>query len=557
VASKTPGVPPITDGTVRAIDEGRNIDSRARAAVHELAGQYKFLHLHLAFPDVFARSDGFDAVLGNPPWDRVKLQEKEFFAARDPSVAEARTAAVRKRLIKELEATESVLHREFQTALRRAEGTSALLRRSERYPLCGRGDVNTYMVFAELMRNSINPLGRAGIIVPSGIATDDTTKHFFSDLVERSSLVSLYDFENRKKLFAAPDSRMKFCLLTCSGSDRPHEEAAFVFFAHDVTDVDDPERRFSLTGEDFARINPNTRTCPIFRSRRDATITRSIYRRVPVLLREDDPHGNPWGVTFQAMFHMSNDSRLFREREDLESEEFVLCGNQFVRPEYQHGSYVGGGESSPRTDRYLPLYEGKMATLYDHRAADVVKSPTATQRQRQPRYLSADEKLSATRLALPLDWVSATHVRDRTQCGSSLLGFNALTSATNERTAICTALPAVAVGHSEPLIWSSEYPHLLMATINSLSVDYIARQKVGGTNMTLGYLKQFPVLSPKAIQPHARFVDPAVLELVYTAWDMMAFANDIGYSGPPFRWDDERRQALSVVATEGSVDAVG
>ncbi|MCY3924760.1 MAG: N-6 DNA methylase [bacterium] len=545
VAPKSPADPPITDGTVRAINERRDIDSRARAAVQDLATQYKFLHLHLAFPHVFARSGGFDAVLGNPPWDRVKLLEREFFAARDPVVADAPTAAVRKRLIEELKADDPVLHREFVVALRQAESGSALLRLSGRYPLCGRGDVNTYSVFAELMRNAISPIGRAGMIVQSGIATDDTTKHFFSDLVEQRSLVSLYDFENRRGVFPAVDSRMRFCLLTCSGPDRPVDDVAFVFFAHEIPDLDDPERRFTLTAEDFARINPNTRTCPIFRTQRDATITRAIYRRVPILIREDDPQDNSWGISFQAMFHMANDSHLFREQEDLESEGYVLLGNHFVLPECEGGQRLHVEQGNPRDDRYLPLYEGKMATFYDHRAADVVKSPTAAQRQRQPRYLADEEKQDATRLPLPLDWVSESHVRDRSGVHRGwLLGFNDLTSATNERTTACTALPVTAVGNSEPLARTIADAHRLLAVLNSFVLDFVARQKVGGVHMNYLYLKQLPVLLPDVVKMHAHRIDSSVLELVYTAWDMRPFAKSLGCSGPPFRWDDKRRSLI-------------
>ena len=545
VASKTPDDPPITDGTVRSVTEGRDIDPHAHGAVLGLTEQYKFLHLHLAFPEVFDRSNGFDAVLGNPPWDRVKLLEREFFAARDPLVADARTAAVRKRRIEELKAADPALHREFRAALRQAEGTSAVLRHSGRYPLCGRGDVNTYAVFAELMRKATSPTGRAGMIVQSGIATDDTTKHFFSDLVEKGSLVSLYDFENRRGIFPGIDSRMKFCLLTLLGSDRRVRESTFSFFAHGVADLDDPERRFTLLADDFARINPNTRTCPIFRTQRDATITQSIYRRVPILIREDNSNGNPWHISFQAMFHMSNDSHLFREREELEAEGYVLSGNHYVRPGYQDGLGADAGEECSIANRYLPLYEGKMATFYDHRAADVVKSPTAAQRQRQPRYLSSAEKENPTRVALPLDWVSEASVRERAGVHTGwLLGFNDLTSATNERTTVCTALPVTAVGNKEPLARTNTDAHLLLAALNSFIVDYTARQKVGGTNMNFFHFRQLPVPPPYAFQSHADLIESAVLELVYTSWDMVPFANVLGCADPPYRWDDERRSLL-------------
>ena len=121
--------------------------------------------------------------------ERVKLQEKEFFSQHDYAIAAAPTAAARKRLIADLKTSDPALREVFEQDLRRAEGTSVLLRNSGRFPLAGRGDVNTYAVFAELMANGISPTGRVGTIVPTGIATDDTTKYLFGDLVENSRLV--------------------------------------------------------------------------------------------------------------------------------------------------------------------------------------------------------------------------------------------------------------------------------------------------------------------------------------------------------------------------------
>lgn len=129
-------------------------------------------------------------------------------------------------------------------------------------------------------------------MLPSGIATDDTTKLYFQDVVQRGALVSLFDFEN-KGIFPSVHSSYKFCLFTAgSGRALPAgrkagEIAGFVFFAHSVDDLNDPERRFSLSAAHIALLNPNTRTCPIFRSRRDAELTKTIYRKVPILIREE------------------------------------------------------------------------------------------------------------------------------------------------------------------------------------------------------------------------------------------------------------------------------
>ena len=148
-----------------------------------IADDYGLFHWELAFPHVLARG-GFDVVLGNPPWERVKLQEQEFFAKREPSIAMARNAAERKKLIAALPATNPVLRREWSRATRFAHGQGHFVRQSGRYPLCGKGDVNTYALFAEHNLEVLGPHGCAGFIVPSGIATDDTTKDYFQAIVK-------------------------------------------------------------------------------------------------------------------------------------------------------------------------------------------------------------------------------------------------------------------------------------------------------------------------------------------------------------------------------------
>jgi hypothetical protein len=163
-----------------------------------LASQASFFHWELAFPEVFrpagAKAGGFDVVLGNPPWERIKLQETEWFAERNPAIAQAPNADARKKMIARLEKDGDPLFGEYQAALHVAEAASIFIRQSGLYPLCGRGDVNLFSVFTELARSLLAPVGRLGIIVPSGIATDDTTKDFFADLVEKRVLVCLYDF---------------------------------------------------------------------------------------------------------------------------------------------------------------------------------------------------------------------------------------------------------------------------------------------------------------------------------------------------------------------------
>ena len=183
---------------------------------------------------------------------------------------------------------------------RRAPATC--LRNSGRYPLNGRGDVNTYAVFAELFRTLTDPRGRAGVIVPTGIATDATTQYFFKDLVTTGSLAALYDFENAAPIFDGVHSQLQVLPAHHGRAQQPRTRRQLRVLPARPRRAS-TSARFALTPDEITLLNPNTGTCPVFRTRRDAEITLGIYRRVPVLINEakvaaGDPDGNPWGVSF-------------------------------------------------------------------------------------------------------------------------------------------------------------------------------------------------------------------------------------------------------------------
>ena len=522
VTPKTPDHPAITDDTVREITEGHHLPPPGtRDHIVSLADEYQFLHPHIAFPDIHA-AGGFDAVVGNPPWGRIKLQEKKWFAQRSPEIASAPNKAARARLIKALRTQDPRLYQEFQVARHHAERTSALIRNSGRYPLSAKGDINTYQIFADLMRSA----GRwAGMIVPSGIASDHQTKDFFNDLVQTRSLVSLYDFENRRGLFPSVHRSYKFCLLTLTDQHRPSDAARFVFFAHEVADIDDPEKNFSLTPDDLMLFNPNTRTAPTFRTRRDAEITTGIYRRVPVLIREGVPDGNPWGVSFQRMFDMSNDSGLFRTRRQLEDAGWTLRGNHFVRGD----------------DRYLPLYVLAMVHQYDHR--------WATFDNGKYRDVTEAEKQDPTYVAQPEYWVPMRETDQRIGDDRSyLLGWRDVARSTDTRTLIFSPHPRAGAGNPLPQFVPSleriRSAASVTAIMNSFACDYASRQKLGGIHLNFFYLRQLAVLPPNRLRSYEAFIERGVLELCYTAWDMFDFANALGWRGPPFRWDLKRRTLI-------------
>ncbi|RQV60321.1 SAM-dependent DNA methyltransferase [Burkholderia cenocepacia] len=633
------------------------------AAARHACAQARVLHWWLAFPHI-AEQGGFSVMLGNPPWEVSQLGEEEFFAARAPEIASL-SGEHRKRAIAALEQEHPRLWQDYQEEKRRFDASNLFYRASSRYPLTAVGKINTYRLFAEAFLQGTVSHGNAGIIVPTGIATDDTAKDFFGHVAGSGRLVSLFDFENSNGVFPGVHRSYKFCLLTLGQA----EIASFVCFATQVSHLSDIRRHFTLTPQEFALINPNTRTCPVFRSQRDAELTKKLYRQAPVLIREAveneageiiEPEANPWGIRFsQGLFNMTSDSGLF------------------IDPE----------------PPLLPLYEGKLIHQFDHRWATFI--PTAgivhanwpsqdcteeehtdpaykpitrycvnqnevlAQIARVPRAISkawlAEHKADAPdakRSAMEALWlalaqwvaielfhreagnpesngnysdaqklhatprVERTLARDYPACATALLhnkiaGKKAVTEfakwalqesnlslsddelgilqdiatqaisnardnalhaelntwmnrrsprwlmgwrrnarSTDDRTTIATVIPRVGVGDSIFLyvtagVFEAAANAALLANLNSLPLDFVARQKVGGMNYSFYYFKQLPILPPdRYTETDLAFIVPRVLELTYTAHDLADWATDLGYTGPPFSWDSKRRALL-------------
>ena len=668
-ARSLPDMPVPTTEAVWRCASGQSVPEALLQSASDVASEARALHWPLAFPQVMWRG-GFDAVVGNPPWERIKLQEQEFFSARSKAIADAKNKAARTKLIKGLAAAvsgtpEHRLYADFLKAKRLAEAASAFTRRSGRFPLTGTGDVNTYALFAEhfcrLSRatTSAASLGRAGLIVPTGIATDSSTSAFFGDLVTSKRLSALIDFENREKLFAAVDSRMKFAIL-CIG---PAEQAEFCFFLLNTTMLEDKERRYFLRPDQIAHLNPNTKTAPVCRSRADAELTMKLYHRAPVLVADavqsDGSDPNPWGISFQRMFDMSNDSGLFRGIPELEKAGFTRSGTDWEN---------GDGR------RYVPLFEAKMIHHFDHRWAtyvgDEVAEPdedrdddddqdeddgkgtrdvTLSEKQNPdfeptPRYwvpedevrlraarvparlksayrkgdadgcLSvlaewvlgstpgldpqnvirsvrpAEERLIATlgRRAVSSDvvgrslakWIGKVAERARDMQRETpltdddlrfikegpkpvleltelllnhfqpkwLLGWRDICRSNDERTVIANVIPRFGTGDKILLMHHNMNEKLAatkLALLNSLVMDYCARQKYCGTSFKYYYMKQLPGVTPDAFSDfEVQFTVGKVLELTYTSHAMRPWAEDLGYTGAPFAFDPDRRALL-------------
>lgn len=544
VQHKRPGDPAITTSTLDAVRDG-TIPAATAAAVHGHAVAHRFFHWHLEFPEITA-AGGFTAMVGNPPWETVQMSEKEFFAARAPEIATAGNAAARKRAIARLAEIDPTLLAAFDQAARDAAGQTQFIRASGRYPLCARGKINTYSIFAELFRSSIARDGRMGIITPTGLATDATTSAFFADTVAAKRLAAFYDFENEAKIFPGVHNQFRFAATSITGG-RPARKVRLAFYTRYVRDA--AARRFQLDSEEVLLLNPNTGTLPIFRTRRDAEITLGIYRRHPVLVN-DATGANPWQLFFrQGLFNMASDSGLFRTADQLETDGAVFDGWAYVRDAH----------------RWLPLYEAKMLSHYDHRFA-TYRDATEAQLNKGtlPRLTDAEHGDPNTE-SLARYWVAEHDVNraigDRWDRGW-LLGWRDTTNPSNERTLIPCAAPLAAIGaRFNLLVAQGGASWQLQSAMSSLVADFVSRQKVAGGGLTQFIVKQFASPTPASFDAPlpgvvdtvlADWVRPRVLELTYTSHRIASYAADVlglppgADPGPPFRWLPERREQLRV-----------
>ena len=561
-----------TTADVRARLAGGQIYGPLEAAAVDAAATARALHWPLAFPDVMVERGGFDVVLGNPPWERIKLQEQEFFAGTP--VADAPNAAARGRAIEALGRAEPgtpdrVLYDHFQIAKRVAEAMSLFARvpgdAGGRYRYTGTGDVNTYALFAEHFLNLAREGGRAGIIVPTGIATDATTAPFFGHLVSSARLARLFDFENSAPLFPGVHRSFKFSLLTIGSGVR---EVEFAFFLTNPAQLEDDRRRFTLSPDAIARINPNSKTAPLFRAQRDASLTATIYERVPVLTDEaSGAAGNPWQFEYMTkMFDMAESSARFRNAAQLASEGWERNGTDWTQSEAKVGKVpkppLAGGtdelhldhanaSATQTTSRYIPLYEAKMIDLFDHRAGSYEGRADERGSRVLPEVTPAQHGDASYEIT-PFYWIKSdlldNRLKDQKWSRPFLIGWKDVTTATTERTTIITAMPRWPVGHTIRVMFVGDFvPHpiILVANLASLVSDYVVRQKLSYLHLTVEILKQIPVLPPTAYtEADLAFIVPRVLELTYTSHAMAPFARDLGHDGPPFAWDEDRRAQL-------------
>jgi hypothetical protein len=530
-----------TERTFRKVEShaSAGLVPHVRTEVERLRDQYQFFHWHLAFPDVFRLpekdeqpaneqtgwSNGFDVVLGNPPWEKIQPEEKQFFAVSRKDIAEA-VGNERKKLINRLPVEDPPLNALWLEYQRKIEGCVHIIKRSGGFPLSEKGKLNTYSVFLELSWRRLRLRGRVGMIVQTGLVIDDSNKDLASALVAQGSLISVYDFENKKLFFPDVHPEQRFALVTVQDEKTSTAITDFSFWLLQIEDLSDENRHFRLSREDLSRISPNTGACPTFRTNLEAEVITRMYKSTDVMHNEhSDSPG--WSAKPTQFINLTSDS------------------GQFLR-------------TKPYNEQLFPVYEGKYTYVYDHRFATfspndpkgALVDASETQRQNPDFVITPQFWMRASDLA--------EHIKGIGWNRRWFLSFHDIANPNNERTSIFAVVPFSAVGNSSP-VFTGDLSALsaccLLAAGNSYAFDFVTRRRIVSRHLNFFILNQLPIPREECFiepcmwagLPNIALRDwliPRVLELTYTAWDLREFARDCGFAGPPFRWDDARRFLL-------------
>lgn len=451
--------------------------------VRQLSRNFQFFHWHLQFPQVFVKR-GFDVVVGNPPWEALEVAEN---AAPDEQ-----------RLVR---------------------GAQHLVAASGIFALSGSGRKNLYALFVERTLGLLHTGARAGLVVPTELVQASETETLSRKLFLSNRLLSLCDFQNRRddghKWFPDVHPQLRFSLITLGAEATA---TRFAFDAQRATALHDEEKSYSLTGADVLRFCPTgSFRVPMFSGPPDARIMARAYR--DAVLIGDLPNSE---LSTGLMFNFGKPEKerkvpppAFNDRQN------VMC-----------------------------VFEGENIHQFDHRfavldASNTVRNPSTIAKQ--------DPQLfSSTATYLPRAFV-LQRIRQIFSCIPEwLVVLRRQARAHDSYISIAAIVPTAAVEGSLTVFAASKQRQVMIVSLlNSHIINYILARRQSGPNVNKGMYSLLPLrfdsnANRSTVPPPeiGRFVAARTLELTYSAWDLEPFSHDLGYDGPPFRWDPARRFLL-------------
>ncbi|QKS29128.1 MAG: hypothetical protein HT579_09520 [Candidatus Accumulibacter similis] len=514
----------------------------ALALARDEARRRRFFHWELEFPDVFTASQpGFDAMLGNPPWEIQKPNSKEFFSNHDPLY---RAYGKQEALAKQLDYFKSLPTLEHQWIAYNAgiKGMSNWVKcvgqpfgdrvttdkdgkkkhdlnlggrgqngfaestrlhakwkaqRSKRkgfadpaHPFVHQGsaDLNTYKMFLELCHALLRSQGRMGMIVPSGIYADKGTLQLREMFLDHCDWQWVFGFENREAVFDIHRS-FKFCAVIIQKGGR----TAVIRSGFMHRNVDDwaqaDKYALSYPRERVIQLSPYSKALLEIRSERDVRVLEKIYANGVLL---GDPSERGWGANYATEFDMTSDSKLFSPTWKWETQGYQA-------DEYGHwlkgpwANYVGPRNVLEREVDLVLSRDGIHAlsvNQIESVALPLFQGAMVNQYEWCGSAYSggAGQRISWRRLHPSQERVIAPQFLMDAQVFSQRgkritpyrFGFRGISNTTNARTFIGASIPALPSSNMLPILFMRNCVAVckINAVVNSFAVDYFARVRI-------------------------------------------------------------------------------
>lgn len=502
----------ITEGVFRRWEENpHHLRPTEKEAIIQLRDQYNFFHWHLAFPEVFKPkptdqigedeltgwSGGFDLMLGNPPWETMSPDAKEFFAVYDPQVRFL-SKAEQDTLIEALQEDPAVKARWLQHR-RELFASVHFMRNSERYSLfaegnLGKGDFDSYRMFVETALRTTAYGRMAAQIVKSGIYSGANAQAIRKELFENWNLLLLIGFINAgQRWFPNVHPETRFALYVARKAG-PTEELHAAFL------VDGPESLLQAMREPVLiplrtvyEQSPKALAVPETTSSLELPVTRKLYAAWPAF---GDQTAGPPRRHYQRELDMGNDRDLF-------------------------------GDASEG----LPVFEGRMVDQYDYRAK-AYRSGRGRAAVWEELPFGSPEKAIIPQWRLPRENVPSK-LGDRVD--RYRIGFCDVATPTAPRSLVAALIPpGVICGHKVPTIrfpegWEWAYM-VWLAAANSLCMDFLVRKKISLT-MSLTVVDSLPFPRLEKSQPTTRRLVDIALRLCCTGPEMAGYWNTMAHDG--------------------------
>lgn len=411
-------------------------------------------------------SAGIDVIIGNPPWGKIRFEERKFFRSLFPEISSISQKDRRQAAIEKLKYSAPACYEWYQEI---AGDYQQYKKVAKHHPFIAKslnGELNTYALFTELSMHLIDDLGVLTLIVKSAIVTSPANKPLFNHMTRQQNLASVCLFDNTQRIFSI-DSREKFCVITCSKRPNPTFE---LIAGAKVEDLRSLERN-CLSAADVNIINPYTCMIPNISKGTDVKVLLDAHRRLPL---------------FDTVYPDCHFGRLIHLT--------------------AHAQHI---DTKP-TENNVPIYEGKFIERYDARFAtfaglsDEEKCSAKAHAKKIPP-ADGKEALPESRYFIREDFWNKINTN---YAEPYMLGWRSLTSTTNARTTLAMVLPTMPTCQSIQFLQTGNPIDLLMilALFNSKPFDYLVRLKMPGIDLTQSVIRQIPVPNRNAYQEQVTFL---------------------------------------------------